>query len=221
MTRQAYGALPDQYATLRGEGPTVVVIHGGFWRARWTEPLMDPFCDALAALGYAAWNIEYRRVGAGGGYPATLEDVAAACRAAPEPTLAIGHSAGGHLALWAAAQGLVPAAVSLAGVCDLAAGARAHLGDGAVLDFMGGGPDELPGAYARADPAQLLPFDARLVLVHGSEDDTVPPEQSRSFAAASGAHLVELPGVGHMEVIDPRGKAWPRIADAIRDTISP
>jgi len=125
VTRHAYGPLPDQHATLRGAGPTVVVLHGGFWRARYRAPLMDPLCDALAALGFASWNVEYRRVGAGGGYPETLEDVAAACRAAPDPVLALGHSAGGHLALWAAAEGLVPAAVSLAGVCDLAGAARA------------------------------------------------------------------------------------------------
>jgi acetyl esterase/lipase len=212
MTRHPYGPLPDQYATSRGEGPTVVVIHGGFWRARYTAPLMDPMCDALAALGFAAWNIEYRRVGAGGGYPETLEDVAAACRAASDPVLAIGHSAGGHLALWAAAEGLVPAAISLAGVCDLAGAARKGVGNGAVLDLMGGGPDELPDDYARADPLQRLPFAAEVTLVHGVNDDIVPLEQSRTFAAASGCRLVELPATGHFEVIDPKTQAWERIA---------
>lgn len=215
MTRHDYGPLPDQYATSRGEGPTVVVIHGGFWRARYTAPLMDPMCDALAALGFAVWNIEYRRVGAGGGYPETLDDVAAACRAASDPVLAIGHSAGGHLALWAAAEGLVPAAISLAGVCDLAGAARNGVGNGAVLDLMGGGPDELPDDYARADPLQRLPFAAEVTLVHGVNDDIVPLEQSRTFAAASGCQLVELPATGHFEVIDPRSEAWARIADTL------
>jgi acetyl esterase/lipase len=215
VTRHDYGPLPDQHATLRGEGPTVVVIHGGFWRARYTAPLMDPICDALAALGFAAWNVEYRRVGAGGGYPETLDDVAAACRAAPDPVLAIGHSAGGHLALWAAAEGLVPAAISLAGVCDLAGAARQGVGNGAVLDLMGGGPDDLPDAYARADPLQRLPFPAEVTLVHGADDDIVPLAQSRAFAAASGCRLIELPGTGHFEVIDPHSEAWARIADTL------
>lgn len=212
MTRHAYGPLPDQHATLRGAGPTVVVLHGGFWRARYRAPLMDPLCDALAALGFASWNVEYRRVGAGGGYPETLEDVAAACRAAPDPVLALGHSAGGHLALWAAAEGLVPAAVSLAGVCDLAGAARAGVGNGAVVDLMGGGPDELPDAYAHADPLQRLPFAAQVTLVHGTDDGTVPIGQSRTFAAAAGCSLVELPATGHMEVIDPTDRTWGRIA---------
>jgi dipeptidyl aminopeptidase/acylaminoacyl peptidase len=212
VTRHAYGQLPDQYATLRGDGPTIVVLHGGFWRAKYKAGIMDPLCDALAALGFAAWNVEYRRVGTGGGYPETLEDVASACRAAPDPVLALGHSAGGHLALWAAAEGLVPAALSLGGVSCLAGAARAGVGNGAVLDLMGGGPDELPEAYAHADPVQRLPFPAEVTLVHGTDDDDVPVEQSRTFADASGCTFVELPATGHMELIEPGSLAWQRIA---------
>jgi dipeptidyl aminopeptidase/acylaminoacyl peptidase len=126
--------------------------------------------------------------------------------------VALGHSAGGHLALWAAAEGLVPAAVALAGVCDLAGAARAGVGNGAVVDLMGGGPDELPDAYAHADPLQRLPFAARVTLVHGTDDETVPIAQSRTFAAAAGCRLVELPATGHMEVIDPTDRVWGRIA---------
>lgn len=188
-----------------GDGPTAVVIHGGFWRARWCEPIMAAVAVALAELGFRAWSIEYRRVGAGGGYPETLVDVAAAIRAAPEPVFALGHSAGGQLALWAAAEGLVPRAVSLAGVCDLAAGARDKLGDGAVLAFD-------PGLHADADPMRRLPIDAQLLLVHGADDDVVPVEQSRSFARAAGCKLLELAGVGHFDVVDPRTPAWQAIA---------
>jgi acetyl esterase/lipase len=219
-TRHAYGPLPDQHAMVRGSGPTAIVIHGGFWRARWREPIMAAVSVALAELGFAAWSIEYRRLGAGGGYPQTLDDVAAACRAAASPpVLAIGHSAGGQLALWAAAEGLVPAAVSLAGVCDLAGGARAGLGDGAVLDLMGAGPDEAPARYAHADPLQRLPIDARLALVHGHRDEIVPIRQSRVFAAASRCELVELPGAGHFELIDPRAPAWDAVAVAVRRVV--
>lgn len=188
-----------------GDGPVAVVIHGGFWRAQWREPIMAACSCALAQLGFQAWSIEYRRVGAGGGYPQTLDDVAAAVRAAPDPVFAIGHSAGGHLALWAAAEGLVPAAVSLAGVCDIAAAVRDGLGHGAARAFD----------HADADPARRLPIDAELVLVHGSEDDVVPVGQSRAFAAASGAELIELPGVGHFEVVDPRTAAWRTIAERV------
>lgn len=207
--RHDYGPLPDQHAMAYGDGPVVVVIHGGFWRARWREPLMAAAATALARLGFCAWSIEYRRVGEGGGYPHTLDDVAAAIRLAPEPRAAIGHSAGGHLVLWAAAERLVPAAVSLAGVCDLAAGAQANLGNGAVLDFD-------PGLHPDADPARRLPIGAELTLVHGTADDVVPIEQSRAFAAASGAELIELPGVDHFDVIDPRSSAWRRIEECMQ-----
>jgi acetyl esterase/lipase len=213
-TRHDYGALPDQHAMAYGDGPTAIVIHGGFWRAQYREPIMAAFCAALAERGFCAWSIEYRRVGAGGGYPHTLHDVAAAIRAAPEPRVAVGHSAGGHLALWAAAEGLVPAAVSLAGVCDLAAGARDNLGNGAVRDFD-------PDLHTDADPMLRLPIDARLLLVHGTDDDVVPVEQSRAFAARSGAELVELPDVGHFEVVDPRTAAFELISDRLGQVPEP
>jgi acetyl esterase/lipase len=204
--RHDYGPLPDQHAMAYGEGPTAVVIHGGFWRAQYREPIMAAFSVALAELGFCAWSIEYRRVGAGGGYPHTLEDVAAAIAAAPGPRFAVGHSAGGHLALWAAAEGLVPAAISLAGVCDVAQAVRQKLGGGAAREF-----DHLD-----ADPARRLPIDAELVLIHGTDDDIVPVEQSKSFAAQSGAVLIELPGEGHFSVVDPRSSAFLRIAESMR-----
>jgi acetyl esterase/lipase len=217
--RRAYGPLPDQHAVLRtppdgGPRPVAVVLHGGFWRARFAQDIMAAFCAALAERGLATWNVEYRRVGAGGGYPETLEDVAAACRQL-RPAVAIGHSAGAQLALWAAAEGLVPSAVSLAGVCDLVAAANEHLGDDAVRELMGAPPADAPAVYAHADPMQRLPFAARVLLVHGTEDDRVPIAQSRSFARAAGCELVELEGAGHFDLVDPRSPFWPRVAAAI------
>ncbi|HET7043872.1 MAG TPA: alpha/beta hydrolase [Gaiellaceae bacterium] len=227
--RHAYGPHPDQHAELRlpdGEGPhrVVVVIHGGFWRAEYTKANTTAVAVALAAAGWATWNVEYRRVGSGGGYPETLDDVAAARAALHHVGAALdldavgslGHSAGGHLALWLAAEGRVSSAVALAGVCDLAAGAAAGLGDDAVAGFLGGAPD----AHGDADPARRLPLGVPLLLVHGSEDDRVPAGHSRAFAAAARAagddcRLLELDGVGHFEPIDPRSSAWPEIVAAL------
>ena len=178
---------------------------------------MTGFCDALADVGFATWNLEYRRVGAGGGYPATLDDVAAACRALTRGgAVAVGHSAGGHLALWLASEGLIGGAVALGAVCDLGAAARDRLGNGAALDLMGAARDE---DWLRADPIRRLPTGRPTVLVHGTRDDTVPVEQACTYAAAAHAagdrcELVEL-DCGHFEPIDPRSSAWPHVVAAL------
>jgi acetyl esterase/lipase len=226
-----YGAHDDQHAVLRlpdgpGPHPVAVVLHGGFWRATFTKANTEAVAAALAEEGWASWNVEYRRVGAGGGYPATLADIAAACQALAHvaapldlgKTVAVGHSAGGQLALWAAAERLVGGAVSLAGVSDLAAAVA--LGAGAAVELMGGTVEELPAAYADADPSQRLPLGVATLLVHGTADDRVPIAQSRRFAARARAagdecRLLELPGAGHFAVIDPRSSYWPQIAAAI------
>lgn len=208
--RRPYGGGPDQFADLYGADASTLVLHGGFWRARYNAEIMDDLCTDLAERGIATWNTEYRRVGAGGGYPETLDDVAAACRAF-RPSFAIGHSAGGHLALWAAAEGLVDGAVSLGGVCDLAAAADDRLGNGAVLEFLG----SPPSAHPDADPAARLPFAARVLLIHGSDDDTVPVEHARSFGERAGCELLELAGAGHFDVIEPSSPFWPQVADAL------
>ena len=222
-----YGRHPDQVADLRLPAvgsephPVAVVLHGGFWRPRYTRPAMDAVAVALAQAGWASWNVEYRRVGAGGGVPETLEDVAAAVTALREldapldrsRIAAVGHSAGGHLALWLAGTGLISRAVSLAGVCDLAEAARHGIGDGAVLDLAGGTPEEAPDSYALADPGARLPTGVPQLLVHGDRDDAVPVEHSRAYAdkaraAGDPCELLELAGTGHFDVIDPRSDAW-------------
>ncbi len=228
-----YGPGPEQRAVLRlpadrGPHPVAVVLHGGFWRARFTKANTRAVAIALTDLGFASWNVEYRRTGAGGGYPETLDDVVAACRAlrdteAPldlDRTVAVGHSAGGQLALFAAAERLVDAAVSLAGVVDLARAAQLSLGEGAVLELLGGPPAACGEHYDRADPRRRLPLGVPLLLVHGRDDDRVPIEQSRSFAAAAACagdrvHLLELPGADHFDVIDPRTPHWAAIAGAV------
>jgi dipeptidyl aminopeptidase/acylaminoacyl peptidase len=149
--------------------------------------------------------------------PETLDDVAAAVRGLPvaaSRVVSIGHSAGGQLALWLAGSGLVTAAVSLGGVCDLREGARLGIGNGAVAAFAG------DADLAPADPMQRLATGVPQLLVHGDLDDDVPVELSRRYADAARAagdrcELLELPGVGHFEPIDPRAEAWSQVVAAL------
>ena len=235
----SYGPGPDQFLELtRPAGaqpaPVVVVLHGGFWRARYGIELARPLAADLAAHGWAAVAVEYRRIGTGGGWPGTLEDVAAALDRLTgvegldlADVTVVGHSAGGHLAAWAAGRGALPAgapgagprvavtaAVLQAGVLDLIAAVAADLGAGATVDLLGGTPAELPERYAVADPVRLLPTGATVLCVHGEADTTVPPDQSERYAAAAQAagdrvEVVVLPG-DHMAVIDVAGDPWRR-----------
>ena len=244
----AYGPDPHQFLEVTlpvGEGPApvAVVLHGGFWRARYGVELARPLAADLAARGWVGVAVEYRRVGAGGGWPATLEDVAAALDALPDVGWAgggdtaarldltdltvIGHSAGGHLAAWAAGRGRLPAgapgaaprvavtaAVLQAGVLDLTAAVAADLGAGATVSFLGGTPETFPERYATADPVRLLPTGVPVLCVHGKADTTVPLDQSERFAAAARAagdrvEVSVVPG-DHMVVIDVAGDPWRR-----------
>jgi acetyl esterase/lipase len=214
-----YGEHPSQVAELfepAGEPRgAAVLIHGGFWRAAYDRHLMDELCRDLAARAWAAWNLEYRRLGNGGGWPETFDDVEAgigAIGASNTLLLAIGHSAGGHLALWAAARRLVTHAVAQAGVVDLAEAARLGLSGGVVDELV---PPEL---YDRASPGAMLPLGVPQLLVHGEEDDTVPVAMSRAYHAAAVAagddvSLVTLPGVGHFEHLDPASDAWRAVVE--------
>ena len=218
-----YGPHPSQLVeSYEADGEprgAAVLIHGGFWRAAYDRHLMDELCRDLSARGWAAWNLEYRRLGDGGGWPATFDDVAAgihAVRASNKPSrgplVAIGHSAGGHLALWAATRALVTHVVSQAGVTDLAEAARLGLSRGVVDELLP------PEAYALASPAQLLPLGVPQLLVHGENDATVPVALSRDYQAAAveagdAVDLVTLPGVGHFEHLDPSSGAWRAVID--------
>ncbi len=247
----AYGEHPDQVGNLHlpdGDGPwpVVVLIHGGFWRWGWDRTLMTRLAHDLAGRGFAAWNIEYRRVGQeGGGWPGTLEDAAAAVDVLGcvdgvdcERLVTLGHSAGGHLALWLAGRhrigngmpGAGPllrprAAVSLAGVSDLAVGAAEGIGDGACAKLLGGLPDEHPDRYANASPAALLPLGVPQLLVHGARDDVVPPGQSWAYAEAARlagdpVELVEQAGSDHFDVIEESHSGWAVVVEWLRRHVS-
>jgi acetyl esterase/lipase len=226
-----YGAHPSQFGTLhlpaRRRPPVVCLLHGGFWSMPYGADQMTPLAEDLVRRGIAAWNIEYRRLGGGGGYPATLDDPAAAIahlsRLATDGVdvdltriVAIGHSAGGHLALWCAAQPHVPlvAACGQAPVSDLEAGYRLQLGHGVVGELMGGSPAQHPDRYRAASPRALLPPRLPQLIVHGESDDLVPIAMSRAYvAAAQGARLRALPGVGHFEHLDPASAAWRAVTE--------
>jgi pimeloyl-ACP methyl ester carboxylesterase len=199
----AYGPEPDQVVDVRrGDGRNAILVHGGFWRPAFTRANTRALAVDLALRGWTTWNVEYRRTG----LDDTLADIEAALDATG-PGVAIGHSAGGHLVLWAAATGKPEKAVSLAGVTDLARAAREGIGANAAVEFAGAEPP------AHADPMRRPSPVIPVLLAHGTEDDRVPFDYSRSFALATGAELLELEGAGHFEVIDPRTPEWARILD--------
>lgn len=220
--------------------PLALVLHGGFWRAAFDRTHLGPMCEALAARGFAAAAPEYRRVGGAGGWPATFDDIARAVEQVPSeitvlagsrvrraPAVLVGHSAGGHLALWAVSHRRSPATAAgvaaLAPVADMLAAQRAGLGDGAVDELLA----ELPSnEHELVDPVRLLPSRTPTVLVHGAADDRVPITQSRDYRSAAvhsgdDCRLVELDGVGHFALIDPETAAFDAVVEAITSLVPP
>ena len=242
-TTLSYGASAEQVVDLawptEGDAPfpVLVLVHGGFWRQAYGKDLMVPLSRDAIMRGYAAANVEYRRVGGEGGWPATFEDLAAATDALAEAdapldldrVVVVGHSAGGHLAAWVASRPRIPggevgadpvvvpcAAVSQAGVVSLARSAREGVGGDATTALMGGGPDEVPARYAVGDPTALAPPPVPVLLVHGTGDDTVPVTQAEAYAEAAGdrAELRRVDG-DHFTVIDPGDESWELTMDWI------
>ena len=222
----------------------VVLIHGGFWRPIYDRTLMEPLARDVIRRGWAAWNLEYRASGGGGGgWPATFEDVAAGIDAlVPEAdrqrldlerVVTVGHSAGGCLSLWAAARAGLPddapgagpavepvLSVSQAGVNNLVAGSFEKLGNGAVDALMGVPPKEAGDRYTLASPVERLPIGVDQVVVHGLDDEIVPVEQSTVYAgkakeAGDEVTVITVEGADHFDVIDPAHRAWKRTAKEI------
>ncbi len=221
----------DLYVPRDGAGPhpVAILIHGGYWRATYGKVVMKPLAADLVRRGFATWNIEYRRIGRkqGGGYPMTFDDVASAIdtlASLDDPRLdlsevtLIGHSAGGHLALWAVSR--EDSAVEFVRVVAQAPITNLRATRGA-WELMGGRPEELPERYASCDPVQLVPLGVPTLLVHGPDDMTIPVERTREYLTAARAAgdevemLEPVPG-GHRSHIDPRSRAWRATAERLK-----
>jgi acetyl esterase/lipase len=216
--------------------PACVLLHGGFWSDAWGRDTLDGVATDLAVRGWVTWNAGYRRLGpTRGGWPQTWDDVALAVDALADVPRAdrarvavLGHSVGAALACWAAARtggDVRPAvAASLAGVLDLRGAAETALGGGTTAELVGD-PADHPERYAAASPVEIVPLGVPTLLAHGADDDVVPPDITRSYAAAASSagdsvRTSVLPGSGHFDVIDPlRGPAWGEIARHLQDLV--
>jgi acetyl esterase/lipase len=253
--RIAYGADALQFGELRlpagaGPHPLAIVIHGGCWHSEYDLGYMAHAAEALTRSGVATWTLEYRRIGNdGGGWPGTFEDIAhgadyvrVLAKRYPidlKRVIALGHSSGGHLALWLAARHRLPknsplffpdplevrGVAALAAIADLSAyGTGFGMCNAAVSDLLGGGPGLAPERYAQADPIALLPFGVPQRLLQGARDDIVPPGQSRSFlekARKEGddARLTLLEDAGHFDLVAPFSPAWQAVEQAVHDLL--
>lgn len=253
--RMAYGSDSSQFGELRipagpGPHPVAVLVHGGCFKAAYAGARdLAPMADALEADGIATWNIEYRRLGhPGGGWPGTYLDVGAAVDflrtlADQHPldlgrVAIVGHSAGGHLAMWVAARARVPAGsavampdplpvrgvMDLAGPLDMTANIPGYEGlcpDSVITSLLGGTPAAEPERYAHASPIRLLPLGVPQVLVIGEHEEFVPrpfvePYVQAAARAGDPVRLIVIPGAGHFEIASPMAASWPRVAAAVR-----
>lgn len=246
--RISYGPNEFQFGELRlpkgpGPHPVAIVIHGGCWMSEYGLSYMGHLSAALAEAGVATWSVEYRRVGnQGGGWPGTFEDVSRAsdhlrtiAKTYPldlNRVIAVGHSAGGHLALWLAARKILPkgspvyspdplplrGVVSLAGITDLRRGGTAC--DANVTQLMGGSAKDKAAIYDQASPIELLPLGIPSAIVQGSSDPIIPLAMAKYYADAAkkkgdDAKLVVVEKAGHFEVVDPKSFAW----EAVRNEV--
>jgi acetyl esterase/lipase len=233
--RVAYGSDENQFIDLRlpkvpGPHALAIVIHGGYWRAKYGLGYAGHLCAALTAMGIAAANLEYRRVGnAGGGWPGTFADVRSAYQFLVQNAgrynfdlkraAVFGHSAGAQLALCLAAhEATIKSAISLAGVIDLQQAYALHLSNDAVVEFLGGTPTDVKDHYREADPMKLK-IAAQQWILHGTIDADVPVSLSRSYVetktrARETVRLIEMPGATHFDLVDPRSAAWKEVKKA-------
>jgi pimeloyl-ACP methyl ester carboxylesterase len=246
--RLPYGPDPEQFGDLYvpgtpGTHPVVVLLHGGCWLEKWGLDQLGSLCRAFTEEGFAVWNLEYRRLGNGGGWPGTFHDVGAGtdflARIADEHCLdlsrivAVGHSAGGQLALWLAGRHRLTAesevysatplrlrgVVSLAGIPDLALAVEQRIcGDASQL-VLRGTPGEVPVRYEQASPVELLPLGVPQRHIHGSLDEIVPVRYVQQYITVARHHdparLDIVEHAGHFELVVPTAPAWPLVKEAV------
>ena len=221
-----YGDGPEQIADVRyGRGgttaPLVIVLHGGYWRPAYDRTHTGPMTEAIAARGWTVAAPEYRRIP--GDPDATLADVRRALAELPDMLdrhngryVVIGHSAGGHLALWAAASWAAPnlqGVLALAPVADLALAHRLALGGGAVRAFLGTEPEQRQDI----DPCRLDSPSTAVEIVHGMQDEVVPVQVSDAYAARHPrVRLTAIDDCGHFQLIDPLSSAWDDVLQALQ-----
>lgn len=256
--RITYRSDSSQFGELRvppGEGPhpVVVLVHGGCFKAMYaTLKDLAPMADALKDSGIATWNIEYRRLGhPGGGWPGTYLDVSRAVdhlrtfagqhKLDLNRVVVVGHSAGGHLAMWAASRGRVPASsgihtadplpvrgvINLAGPIDMTANIQGYerlCRDTVITSLMGGSPETVPEHYSSASINKLVPLGVPQVVIVGEFEDFLPRPIADSYiraATQSGdrARLIVIPRVGHFEIASPSASSWPQVVPAVRSLL--
>ena len=209
-----YGPHPDNVGEMRGQLGSlpllVVLVHGGFWLREWERDTMETLAVDLTERGYATWNIGYRRLGNGGGWPGSAHDVKMAIdhvRLNGEKRIVvIGHSAGGHLAIWAAAKAPVTQVIGLAPVTDLMALATAD------------GPGREPASrlLVSGAPERLDSVPPGTVLIHGADDDLVGVDHSQRFANSANVQVFD--GLGHFDLLDPRQAHWHNVLGHLDST---
>ena len=214
--------------------PVVVLIHGGCWQNAFAVDHVRPLASALRTEGFAVVAPEYRRIGdAGGGWPGTFEDIAAAIDGLAASALAtrldlgrvalVGHSAGGHLALWAGSRAaedgaLQPAlVVGLAAITDLETYAHGSSScQRATTELLGGMPESVPERYQRVSPVLRASGEARRVLLHGTADAIVAPTQAAALVAVDpDVEPVLIGGAGHFDMIHPGTRVFVALLEAI------
>jgi acetyl esterase/lipase len=250
--RIQYGPSEFQFGDLRlpadatkNPVPLIIFVHGGWWKSAYDLTYGGHLCAALKSSGVATWSIEYRRVGStGGGWPTTFQDVAAGCDYAAmlaksypldlSRVIAMGHSAGGHLAFWLAGRHHIPetspihtpqpkvvprGVIALAGAvdlrltCDLAGYFEFAHDKQEVHSLMGGSPVEFDDRYRAGNPGDLLPLGVQQILIQGSEDDQIPPQLPGRWAEMARHQgdtvtVTIIPSADHFDVVDPQSKAW-------------
>ena len=209
----SYGPETDQVGDIRIDGDTLaVLIHGGFWRHEWTRDTMESLAVDLTQNGVSTWNIEYRRLGAGGGWPTTPEDVLRALDHIPElgmkpsRVVVVGHSAGGHMAMWAAWRSStdIDQIVALSPVVDLERHSRSQMH----------GAEEAQVLLDGGAPRRISAGDVPTLLVHGESDHHVPIAHSADLAREDGLELLTT-ATGHFELLDPTREGWDQIREVI------